>query len=318
MPTTGIPAIVLFTLGSAVLAMIGFVAVRKLSKPINLDEHQTFLDAMCNIVGTLVSILLGLLVAASLDTYQTLEQTIDQEANSAAEVFKLSRGLPNPLQGQVQTLCERYCQEVVNIEWPCMAKGLPSLVVFKTSALLTDEIVRFKPANDGETNIQASLLQSVETMGNCRRARILALYSTRNQILLPLLVICAVTVMLFAYLYVKHVSALQAILIGCVAVALGGNISLVYLLSKPFDGDWKLQPRGFILNLKSLRLVYRTGIFTPAPGTYVDSKTHMLKTDPNYIPVEKIPGPSPPVKPPDGPTSTILPQQNSPSPSVTP
>jgi Protein of unknown function (DUF4239) len=279
MPMTGVPAIVLFSIGSAVIAMLGFIAVRKLSKPIDLNEHQTFLDAMCNIVGTLVSILLGLLVAASLDTYQVLETTVDQESNAIADIFRLSRGLPDPLQGEVQTLCERYCQQVVNIEWPAMAKGGISHEVFRTSAKLTDEIVRFKPSTNGETNIQAGLLQSVETMGNCRRGRILALSSTKTAILLPLLVICAVTVMLFTYLYVKHVSALQAILIGCVAVALGGNISLVYLLSKPFDGDWKIKPKGFELNLKMLREVYRSGIFTPAAGTHIDPKTHMLRRD---------------------------------------
>ena len=163
-----------------------------------------------------------------------------------------------------------------------MANGKPSLEVFKTAAELTDAIVRFKPANDGETNIQASLLQSVENIGNCRRARILALTNSKSEILLPLLVICAVTVMLFTYLYVKHVSPLQAVLIGCVAVVLGGNISLVYLLSKPFTGDWKLQPRGFELNLKSLRLLYKAGIFAPAAGTCIDPKTHMIKQDPNY------------------------------------
>jgi hypothetical protein len=286
---TGIPAIVLFSIGSAVLAMLGFVAVRKFSKPIDLDEHQTFLDAMCNIVGTLVSILLGLLVAASLNTYQALEQTIDLEANSAGEIFKLSRGLPDPLQGKVQTLCEQYCQQVVDIEWPSMAKGQPSHEVFKTSAALTDCIVTFKPANDGETNIQASLLQSVESMGNCRRARILALTNSESQILLPLLVICAVTVMLFTYLYVKHVSALQAVLIGCVAVVLGGNISLVYLLSKPFDGDWKLHPRGFELNMKMLQQVYKLGIYKPAAGTLFDTNTHSLRIDPNYKPVQPVP-----------------------------
>jgi Protein of unknown function (DUF4239) len=271
MPMTGIPAIVLFSIGSAALAMIGFVAVRKFSKPIDLDEHQTFLDAMCNIVGTLVSILLGLLVAASLNTYQTLEQTVDLEANSAAEIFKLSRGLPESLQGKVQSLCEKYCHQVVELEWPSMAESKSSPAVFETATYLTDAIVTFKPANDGETNIQASLLQSVENMGNCRRARILALSNSESQILLPLLVICAVTVMLFTYLYVKHVSALQAILIGCVAVVLGGNISLVYLLSKPFSGDWKLQPRGFQLNMKMLKSAYRLGIYKPANGLIVNT-----------------------------------------------
>jgi len=290
MQSTGIPVVVLLSLGSAVVAMIGFVAVRKLSKPINLDEHQTFLDAMFNIVGTLVSILLGLLVASALDTYQSLEQTIDQEANGASEIFRVSRGLPEPTHDTVQTYCQRYCQEVVDKEWPQMAKGTISTDAFITYAKLTETVVKFKPHDDGETNIQASLLQSVQNMGDCRRTRILALTNTRNQILLPLLVICAVTIMLFAYLYVRHVSGLQALLIGCVATVLGGNISLVYLLSKPFEGDWKLKPRGFELNLRTLHEVYQSGLMVPPAGSVYNAKTQRLERDPNYV--------APPVKTP--------------------
>jgi len=283
MQSTGIPIVLLLSLGSAVLAMIGFVAVRKLSKPINLEAHQTFLDAMCNIVGTLVSILLGLLVASALDTYQALEQTIDQEANNASEIFRLSRGLPEPTHDTVMYYCQRYCQGVVDKEWAEMAKGKIDMDVFMTYAKLTETIVKFKPHDDGESNIQASLLQSVQNMGDCRRTRILALSNTKNQILLPLLLICAVTIMLFTYLYVRHVSGLQALLIACVATVLGGNISLVYLLSRPFEGDWKLKPRGFELNLRTLNEVYKSGLMAPPVGTKYNSQTQRLEEDPNYV-----------------------------------
>jgi len=298
MQSTGIPIVLLLSLGSAVLAMIGFVAVRKLSKPINLEEHQTFLDAMCNIVGTLVSILLGLLVASALDTYQGLEQTVDQEANCASEIFRLSRGLPEPTHDTVQGYCHRYCQDVVDKEWPEMAKGKIDMDVFITYAKLTETIVKFKPHDDGESNIQASLLQSVQSMGDCRRTRILALNNSRNQILLPLLLICAVTIMLFTYLYVRHVSGLQALLIACVATVLGGNISLVYLLSRPFEGDWKLKPRGFELNLRTLHEVYKSGLMVPPVGSIYNAKTQRLEKDPNYVePAAKAPNVAPKAAP---------------------
>jgi hypothetical protein len=281
MPPIGIPIIVLLSLGAAVLAMIGFAAVRKFSKPIDLVEHQTFLDAMCNIVGTLVSILLGLLVASALDTYQSLERTVDVEADAVAQIFRFSRGLPDPLQGEMQTLCEQYCDEIIRVEWPSLAKGVPSRKTFITFTQITDDVVRFKPADNGQTNVQASLLQAIQQIGDCRRTRVLALSNRRNEILMPLLAICAITVMLFTYLYVKHVSTLQAVLIACVAVVLGGNISLVYLLSKPFEGDWRLQPRGFELTLRTLREVYSKHLYEPPPGTRLNPQTLLLERDPN-------------------------------------
>ena len=84
----GIPSIFVFSAGAAIFAVVGFMLVHRVIKPIDLDEHQQFLDAMLNIVGTLVSILLGLLVAAALDHYQSLVESVDSEASNVAAVFR--------------------------------------------------------------------------------------------------------------------------------------------------------------------------------------------------------------------------------------
>ena len=87
-----IPSIYLWSAGSALLAFIGMLIAHKLVKPIDLGQHQPALDATLNIVGTLVSILLGLLVAASLNSYQILQSAVEAEATSVSEVCRLSLG----------------------------------------------------------------------------------------------------------------------------------------------------------------------------------------------------------------------------------
>ncbi len=127
-----------------------------------MKENQPALDATLNIVGTLVSILLGLLVAASLNNYQTLESAVDSEAISIAEVCRLSFGLPNQERKLLLKTCLDYCDLVVSTEWPAMQKGQICDAVLDRYATLLKEVVTFAPKTAGETNIQAALITSMQ------------------------------------------------------------------------------------------------------------------------------------------------------------
>lgn len=247
-----IPSIFIFSGLAAAIAVLGFVIVHRVVKPIDLDEHQGFLDAMLNIVGTLVSILLGLLVAAALDHYQSLERSVDRESTCVSQVFRLSAGVPVEMQDRIRRKCMEYSQQVVEVEWPAMARGEASHQVLATYAQLLHDIVTFKPSDNGESNVHNALISAVQEIGDARRERLLVLHSTWTAHLMPLLIMCSAIVLAFAYIYVRRGAVLHGVLICFVAVALGGNLGLVFLLSNPFNGDWKIHPRGFDLNRRLL------------------------------------------------------------------
>ncbi len=251
-----IPSIFLFSAGAAIIAVAGFSVVHRVVKPIDLEEHKGFLDAMLSIVGTLVSILLGLLVAAALTGYQSVEQSVDSEAASVSEIYRLSLGLPQESKRKIQDLCVRYCNQVLTDEWPAMAQGHQSHKVLVTAALLIGEIATLHPQNNGESNIHAALITAMQQMGDCRRQRLLAMHSAWTRHLMPVLLMCSAIVLAFAYLYVRRGAVLHGVLICLVAMALGGNLGLVFLLTNPFNGDWKIQPRGFELNNEILKMLH--------------------------------------------------------------
>ncbi len=244
-----IPSIYLWSAGSAFFALLGLLLAHKFVKPVDHSEHQPVLDATLNIVGTLVSILLGLLVAASLSNYQTLEANADAEASSVSEICRLAYGLPSEPRKKLLTLCLAYCEEVINDEWPAMAQGNTSEKVLDTYHDIIGLIVQLKPTDNGETNIQSALITAMQEVGNFRRQRVLWLHNSWNRNLLPILIMCSIIVLIFSYLYFKRGNlVLHSFLICFVAAALGTNIGMVCLLSQPFRGDWKIQPKGFILN----------------------------------------------------------------------
>lgn len=170
---SGLPLIFIACLGSALVAVVGFAASRKVVNNVNVSEHQSFLDAMFSIVGTLVSLLLGLLVAAALDHYQNLKQIVDTEAAGVAKIYRCARGIPEPYRTNIQQLCMQYCDLILNKEWPAMEKGETSQEVFMVFRQLSDELVSLKPEHDGQTNLQASMLASLDEIGTGRRSRIL-------------------------------------------------------------------------------------------------------------------------------------------------
>jgi len=250
----GIPSIYLWSVGSALFALSGLLIGHKLVKPIDVKEHQASLDATLNIVGTLVSILLGLLVAGSLSSYQSLEADAEAEAGGIAGICRLSFGLPADKQREILKTCLDYCDQVVNIEWPEMTEGRSSPIVLGTYAKLLKLIVTFNPTTNGQTNLQAAMLTSVQSVGDYRRQRILVLNGNWNKQLMPVLLMCSSIVLIFAYLYVRRGSLLlHGFLICFVATALGANLGLIYLLSNPFRGDWRIQPRGFEMNTRLIR-----------------------------------------------------------------
>jgi hypothetical protein len=253
-----IPSIFLLSALAAIVAGVGFLLVHRFVKPIDLDEHQGFLDAMLSIVGTLVSILLGLLVAAALNHYSDLEQSVDTEASNIAQVCRLSSGLPENTQKKIKQACINYSHLVIDDEWPAMAEGHGSEKVVWAYAAIIGQVVNFHPDNAGEADIHAALITAMQQIGDCRRQRLLALQSSWSGHLMPVLLMCSAIVLTFAYLYMRRGAILHGVLICLVAVALGGNLGLVFLLSNPFSGEWKIQPKGFEFTLRILRKIETT------------------------------------------------------------
>jgi hypothetical protein len=247
-----LPTIVLIAVGAAAFSFVGFVIVHKLIRNIDLEPHKGFLDSMLAIVGTLVSILLGLLVASSLDHYRALEQSVDNEAAGIAQVFRLTGGMPREQRETLRALCGQYCHQAIEDEWPAMEHNSKSSKLSITYYQLVQTAVRWVPNNNGETNLHTALLSAIQQVGDCRRARLLALNSAWKQQLMPVLLVCSGIVLIFAFLYGREGAVLHGAMICLVAVALGANLGLIWLLSNPFGSDWKLQPRSFVLSLQLL------------------------------------------------------------------
>ncbi|NJL73372.1 MAG: hypothetical protein HC888_18490 [Candidatus Competibacteraceae bacterium] len=94
-----------------------------------MERNLELIVAMLAILGTLVSVLLGLLVSSADEQYRAMEDCANSEATSLTQIFSLSRGLPIPKALRIQNACIDYARKIVTEEWPAMKKGCQSISV---------------------------------------------------------------------------------------------------------------------------------------------------------------------------------------------
>lgn len=246
------------------IALAGLWVTKKFSKQIDVRGNADFLIATVTIVGTLVSVVLGLLVSSSVDQYRELDTSIDTEATSINDVFRLSRGLPPKTATLLQSLCIDYCDDTIKDEWPAMLMKQPSESVTKIFAKLSDTVVTLKGDSTGEAVLQHSLLASLERLAHSRRQRIIAVQSDWMKQALPMLLACSSIIVIITYLYAQaKPSKLDTVLVSFVAIALGSNIGLAFVMSAPIERNWNQPPEQFELNAKYMREYKNTPVFHP-------------------------------------------------------
>src|SRR5215204_4834900 len=74
-------------------------------------------------LGVIYAVLLALVVIAVWEEYGAARETVEQEANAAADIFWLANQLPQPRGTNIQELVRSYAEEVVHREWPLMEQG---------------------------------------------------------------------------------------------------------------------------------------------------------------------------------------------------
>ncbi len=250
-------------LGFVVVALAGLQLSTKWIK-IDMAQNGELIVAMLTILGTLVSVLLGLLVSNADEQYRSLEDCVSNEATSINQVFRLARGLP-PAKGLgLQKLCIDYCDKVIDDEWPAMKVGGRSTAVTDIYTKLSDEMTTFQPSKPGEESLQSSIIEITSDIGQNRSKRILASRSNWAGRFVPLIVACAVVVLACSYMYAGQGSAIvHSFLVALVAVTLGINIGVIFLMTRPFASEWAIQPESFRLHdevMKQFLLKNRDGL----------------------------------------------------------
>src|SRR5918999_4592793 len=114
--------------GVCLLALAGFELVHRLVPATVRQRHNDVAGFIYAALGVIYAVILALVVIAVWEEYGAASETVEQEANAAADIFWLSDRLPEPRSTHIQELCRSYAEEVVDNEWPLMEQGQAPLM----------------------------------------------------------------------------------------------------------------------------------------------------------------------------------------------
>src|ERR671910_1175562 len=114
--------------GICLLALLGFELVHRLVPANARQRSNDVAGFIYAALGVIYVVLLALVVIAVWEEYGAASETVEQEANAAADIFWLADRLPEPRGTRVQELVRSYAEEVVEHEWPLMEQGQSPLM----------------------------------------------------------------------------------------------------------------------------------------------------------------------------------------------
>src|ERR671919_1343122 len=215
--------------GLCLLALAGFELVHRLEPASSRRQHNDVAGFIYAALGVIYAVLLALVVIAVWEQYGAARETVEQEANAAADIFWLANQLPEPRGTHVQELVRSYAEEVVEHEWPLMEQGQTPLMsqTRGTAAGWTiiddirQNIQNFEPRTQAEEQLYAEGLDQVDTLSDARRMRLVAAEEGVPTVLWSVLVFGGMAAVGFTYLFGLESTWAHRLMVGTLSAGLG-------------------------------------------------------------------------------------------------
>ncbi|HIA52855.1 MAG TPA: DUF4239 domain-containing protein [Candidatus Melainabacteria bacterium] len=238
----------LVMLTTSALAVGGMLVVWRI---VGVEKLKSFNEVAGNsfqVVGTFYAVLLCLIVVDAMTDMSDLRCVVEQEANAVADVYILSRGLPEAPQKKIQELASSYVDTVIDDEWPAMKQGRVSTKAIVQVNELWNTIIDFKPTADDQKDIRNICLDRVSELGDSRRSRLITSSHGVSAELWTVLVIGGVLTLGFSYFLGLSSVIGQTLMTIVIASTLALNVYLVFLFGYPFSGAYCVEPEAFMVD----------------------------------------------------------------------
>lgn len=243
-----IPAALLLLLALAVsvaAAGAGQSYVHRRFKSHEFIAHNEVGGIIIAVAGTLFAVVLGFLTVDVWQQYTDAQQVVVHESNGAIDAWHASVGLPTAVRGRVRGDMVRYANIMIDREWPNMRKGGFDAEAAMVGMDAFDAVGGFSPANMRESNAQLMTLQQLDVMHDARQQRITINGSGVSWFEWAVLLIGAVCVICFCWLFGVSSSRVQFLMTSTVVTIIVSILVLLFELQYPFRSDVGIGPEAW-------------------------------------------------------------------------
>ena len=216
------------------LAVAGLILTQRLV-PLELRQsHNTTIGIIYAALHVTFGVIIGFSAYLVLNKYTTSQDTVVSEAGAVRAIFRLAEQFPEPQRDQIQQLTTSYARAVVDEEWPLMREGQMSPRAQELTRELTESINDFEPSTSVEQALYTQILERAHELDQDRDVRLLDVRRGLPPILWVVLVILAVTIILFTYFLGMESARLHVLAVAALTAGITFTIFTIVALDDPF------------------------------------------------------------------------------------
>jgi hypothetical protein len=235
----------LLILITLVISTSGAFVVRHFFDQASLRSHHDVTDPLLAVIGTLFAILLGFMLANSMQRFEQARTNVEREAEGLGDIFRLSDALPTELKTKIRKSCVDYTNTVIVDEWPKLQSGKVSPQAGEIISDLWQECIAYQPVTQGQSNVHQIMLQAMQQTGECRRTRLAELKYTLPPTLWLIIIFGGLTTIVFTFFFAIKSLRLQILMTSIVTTLICLNIYVLAGYDAPFSGDIALTTAPF-------------------------------------------------------------------------
>lgn len=233
--------------GCLFLTSIGLYLVRRYFHKIDYRKHHEVAGYLLAVIGTMYSVLLGLIVVNVQSKFDQARLMAETEANCCSDIGNLSRGLPDEPKRSIRIPLQEYYATVQSEDWEAISEGRELEGSVPAYQGLWRAIAAYQPAGNRETACYGYILESMKQLSDARRFRMIAKRRGLSPIIWCVLICGASLTILFTYFFWVESMHMQVALTLFVAIFISLNMLLVRLFENPYRNELEIKKGAFAL-----------------------------------------------------------------------
>jgi hypothetical protein len=242
----------IFVCGSMILSVAGLAVIRRFVNMEWLKRHLEIASYFFLMIGTLYAVLIAFAIFVVWTQFQDAGANLEREVNAAADLYRMTAGLPEPQRSVDRNLILEFMHSVVDDEFPAMAEGHGSPRTWAAVEKLM-KVYTEAPVTDAKSQIfSAESLRHLNDLSNYRRSRLFTSRGTVPQLLWYLLFSGGVVLIAFTYFFGHESFAWQGAMTAALTGTLAFSLYLIVAFNGPFDGTTRVEPTPYRVELQQI------------------------------------------------------------------
>lgn len=223
------------------LSLAGLYGFNRLVDPEKREPDTSMVGLSYALAGGIYAIVISFVAVGVYESLDKADGIASAEANSLNAIMFDSAGLPADSALNLRRTVHGYIDVVTKKEWPSQQAFHMEDSNFEAgwalARQLSDEIVRFQPATQGQETVKAELLGDVTELFSERHERILAAGEHLPDAIWQAMIFGLLLIAVYVYLFGPHSFKMHMAVTGLTMFTIGLVFSLIIAMDYPFRGD---------------------------------------------------------------------------------